>query len=557
MQTALHIYALTAEMKNLLVGATFTSTEFYKKEREAYLFFKAGKGHQAFGFAYHPVGFGAFMIPRGKMRIETKEKPWPFFQPSLGGIVTEIRQYDLDRIVRIEIEKDKARFAIVLEALGPNGNIWLVGENDVILATLRNKKYDSGQSYEPPPPIDKLNPLTITNDDILKISASESDVRLDAFLRKHVLGLDAALIDEIIERAELDEDMAMDGLDEIAIDRLTIAIRGIALQFANYDTAYVYRLHTGQVVYPCKLKSIDREPEKYKGLSIGVFAAIRDNRNFREEVSQKQMVLDAVARYVKKQKRKLAKIESDLDNADNFDSYRKTAELIKINIPNLKKGMETAKLDDVYDEDKTITVKLDPALTPSENADDYFKKYRKAKDGLALLKRRQEITAKELASVETMHAELTADFESASERYSSEIAELLPSTVTKRDTAPRLPYRAYTLESGVTIYIGRDGEDNDRTTFAHAKPYELWFHASQCPGSHVVMKFPDKNFEPSKAEILETAAIAAYHSKARNSKTVPVIYTERKYVRKPRKAKPGLVTVEREKLVMVEPKKPE
>ena len=69
-----------------------------------------------------------------------------------------------------------------------------------------------------------------------------------------------------------------------------------------------------------------------------------------------------------------------------------------------------------------------------------------------------------------------------------------------------------------------------------------------------MMKFPDKNFKPSKAEIAETAAIAAYHSKARHSKTVPVIYTERKYVHKPRKAKPGLVTVEREKMVMVEPK---
>ncbi len=69
------------------------------------------------------------------------------------------------------------------------------------------------------------------------------------------------------------------------------------------------------------------------------------------------------------------------------------------------------------------------------------------------------------------------------------------------------------------------------------------------------MKFPDKSFVPSKAEIAEAAAVTAYHSKARNSKTVPVIYTERKYVRKPRKAKPGLVLVEREKMIMVEPKK--
>jgi predicted ribosome quality control (RQC) complex YloA/Tae2 family protein len=107
------------------------------------------------------------------------------------------------------------------------------------------------------------------------------------------------------------------------------------------------------------------------------------------------------------------------------------------------------------------------------------------------------------------------------------------------------------------VFIGREGADNDRTTFEFAKPYELWFHAQQCPGSHVVMKFPNKSFKPSKAEIEETASYAAWHSKARNDSLVPVIYAERKYVRKPRKAKPGLVTVEREKSVMVEPKQPE
>ena len=108
----------------------------------------------------------------------------------------------------------------------------------------------------------------------------------------------------------------------------------------------------------------------------------------------------------------------------------------------------------------------------------------------------------------------------------------------------------------MTIFVGRDGSDNDRTTFDFAKPYELWFHTQQCPGSHVVMKFPNKSFEPSKREIEEAAAIAAFHSKARNDTLVPVVYTERRYIRKPRKAKPGLVTVEREKSIMVVPTKP-
>ncbi|HKK20548.1 MAG TPA: NFACT RNA binding domain-containing protein, partial [candidate division Zixibacteria bacterium] len=152
--------------------------------------------------------------------------------------------------------------------------------------------------------------------------------------------------------------------------------------------------------------------------------------------------------------------------------------------------------------------------------------------------------------------ELDANFAAARQRFAGELASLLPTEGVKQETAERLPYKEYKLSTGLTIFVGRDGSDNDRTTFDFARPYELWFHTQQCPGSHVVMKYPNKSFEPSKREIEETAAIAAFFSKAKNDSLVPVVYTEKRYVRKPRKAKPGLVTVEREKSVMVEPTRP-
>jgi predicted ribosome quality control (RQC) complex YloA/Tae2 family protein len=146
------------------------------------------------------------------------------------------------------------------------------------------------------------------------------------------------------------------------------------------------------------------------------------------------------------------------------------------------------------------------------------------------------------------------------QRFSTELSAAAKSKSTgsgsTTDTTPRLPYREYTLSTGARIYVGRDGADNDSTTFQHAKPFELWFHAQQCPGSHVILKFPNKSFVPSKIEIEETASAAAFYSKARKNKLVPVIYTERKYVRKPRGAKAGLVVVDREKSVMVPPRDP-
>jgi predicted ribosome quality control (RQC) complex YloA/Tae2 family protein len=172
------------------------------------------------------------------------------------------------------------------------------------------------------------------------------------------------------------------------------------------------------------------------------------------------------------------------------------------------------------------------------------------------LQRRLVVTKEELAQLLTIQSELEEDFESTRRHYDQDIKTLLPGKTARADTLPRLPYREYTLTTGVRIFVGRGGADNDHTTFGFARPYELWFHAQQCPGSHVVMKFPNKSFEPSKLEIEEAAAFTAYFSKARKDSLVPVIYTQRRYVRKPRKAGPGLVTVEREKSVMVPPQKP-
>jgi predicted ribosome quality control (RQC) complex YloA/Tae2 family protein len=217
--------------------------------------------------------------------------------------------------------------------------------------------------------------------------------------------------------------------------------------------------------------------------------------------------------------------------------------------------MTEVTLEDVLSDDApAVTISLDPAQSPNDNIEAYFKRHRKGREGLETLERRRQISEQELVSLREMLADLETDFTSAHERYAADIMALLPAEAGQAEPVVRLPYRVAKLTTGLTVFIGRDGADNDRTTFEFAKPYELWFHTQQCPGSHVVIKYPNKSFEPSKREIEEAAALAAWHSKARNNKLVPVVYTERRYVRKPRKAKPGLVTVEREKSIMVEPR---
>jgi predicted ribosome quality control (RQC) complex YloA/Tae2 family protein len=553
MQTALHIYALVKELNDSIIGSVFIGTEFYKKEREAYTFFKINKKTHALGLAYHPVGYGSFLIPRGKINITSTEKPWPFFQQAEASIVKKVSQIGFDRIIKIELEKDSDKFAVIVEAIGPNGNFWLLNEADLIIATLRNKKYDSDRPYSPPAPLDRINPLDI-NAKILRQKLNDIGGQTAMAIKNSVAGLNDILAGEICYRGGIDPDLPVTDLNNDQLDKLNDGVQDLVKRFKDYQKGYLY--DSPSTVVPFRGKSFSGEAEKFKSLSLAVYVAVRERKSARVEISGRQKTVEAVKRHIKKLKKKQSNIEKDILIAERADLYRKYAEHIKANLTTIKKGTKKLSLDDLYVEGEKITIQLDPSLSPNENAERYFKKFRKVKDSLALLKRRLVVVGKETDSAEKMKTELETDFDSAGEKYRAEIAAILPGVATRRAEAPRLPYRPFTLSTGVTIFVGKDGSDNDKTTFHHARNYELWFHASQCPGSHVVMKYPDKKFVPSKNEIAETAAIAAYYSKARRSAAVPVSYTERKYVRKPRGAKPGLVTIEREKTIMVEPKKP-
>jgi len=565
MQTALHIMALVAEMEKEIVGGTITATEFYKKQRAAFFYIKKGKNLMALGFVYHPAGCGAFVVPASKIRIVTHEKPRPLFKSVRfanggleGAVVTRVKQLGFDRICQIFLDKDGQAMSILVEALGPNGNIWLLDEQHTRLASLRKRTFATGDRYQAPPLPDKLNPKVLSVASLTDRfgKQGEASLPLVGFIKKNILGFDRILAREVVMRSG--EDIVdLRDVDSNSLEIVVKSVHDAVVRFECPEVGYLYDLSDGPAVYPFRLSSVEKRPERLKSLSLAVQAMTVIRRTQVEAVDEAKRIKDAVKRAVKRLERRGAKIEQDVKDASDYKRLKKMGELLQINFGKIKRGMAEIALEDVYAQPPTeITIRLDPALSPSQNVEAYFKKYRKGRHGLKLLQRRLVVTKEELAQLLTIQSELEEDFESARRRYDQEITTLLPRRTTRQDTLPRLPYREYTLATGVRIFVGRDGADNDHTTFGFARPYELWFHAQQCPGSHVVMKFPNKSFEPSRLEIEETAAVAAYFSKARKDSLVPVIYTQRRYVRKPRKAGPGLVTVEREKSVMVPPQKP-
>lgn len=560
MQTSLHIQALVAELKKEALAAKIVSTEFYKKERAAYFFIKGQGGTWALGVLFHPTGSGCFLVPASKVKIETKEKPWPIFNLA-GGEILAVDQPILDRIFFIDIRLSGEAIRLVVEAIGPNSNIWLLDHQGRRQATLRNREYSQGELYEPMPALNRLDPRTLSPDELSREAAAVANetgsMHIATFLEKRLLGFTKTMAREAAVRADC-ADLLISDLADDSASKLAEVIREMAGRFGADTTGYLYQIHGGFEAYPFKLSSVEDLPEKFKSLSFAIMELVGRKQTAKEETSDRDKVLDAVSSAIKRLEKRIHRVEEDIKEAENFELLKQQAELLQINRHVIRRGMKSITVENVYAEPhRPMEIPLDSALTPNDNIENYFKRYRKGREGLELLQRRLEITREELHELQRMQADLDRHFESSREKFGAELATLRPREGGEKSAVePRLPYKPYQLSTGLTIFVGRDGSDNDRTTFEFAKPYELWFHTQQCPGSHVVIKFPNKSFQPSKAEIEETASIAAHFSKARNDSLVPVIYAEKRYVRKPRNAKPGLVIVDREKSVMVKPRKP-
>lgn len=559
MQTALHIRALVDELKREVIGGEIVRTAFYKKMRAAYLFIKSDSGNWAFGLVFHPAGSGVFLAPASKIEIATTEKPWPVFELA-GAKIVAVEQYDLDRLFRFEVETQSGRRTVVCEAIGPNGNLWLLDGHDKILATLRHREHGPKETYQPPTPREGLDPSSLTSSDLASklTSLAAHTQSIVTFIEKQVLGFTRTLAREAALRARVEKASTHD-LSPDQVSRLADEIRALAGLFTSEQAGYLHTVRDGLEVFPFKLHGDDATsmPEKYKTLSLAVMAMMTSRQETKTDFDENKVIVAVAAKQVERLHTRQEKIRADIAHAADFERYKQLGDLLHSNFSRLKRGMKHITVENTFAHPhEQIDIPLDSALTPQRNVEGYYKKHRKGKEGLELLERRLEVTRQELATWRDILNNLEDNFESARQRYQEELASLLPKEQMKTTEVARLPYREATLSTGLTIFVGRDGSDNDRTTFEFAKPYELWFHAQQCPGSHVVMKFPNKSFAPSKREIEETAAIAAFHSKAKNDSLVPVIYAERRYVRKPRKAKPGLVTVEKEKSVMVVPRKP-
>ncbi len=312
-------------------------------------------------------------------------------------------------------------------------------------------------------------------------------------------------------------------------------------------------------------------------------------------VERRETLRRALKRYAGKLERKLEGLRSDLDEAERSADYRRFGETLLAFAHRVPPRAASVSLSDPGDPSRTLEIPLDPRIAAPANAARYFKRAAKAERGQREIPPRIESVTREIESLRVQLAALT----NAADDEAREVATLelertlyrLGATVRQQIKAPEpLPRRALGLtaepprpaakgpttpaprrrdepggkmtpwrfrtKEGWDVLIGRSSEGNDYLTLHLARPEDYWFHAHGCPGSHVVLRRGKGPNEPSKATLEEVASWAAFHSKARTAGKVSVHYTLKKYVRKPRGSKAGLVYIEREKALMVRPVEP-
>ncbi len=321
---------------------------------------------------------------------------------------------------------------------------------------------------------------------------------------------------------------------------------GLGADTGRSGGAYTLECEWGDQPYPTELPGYGHRT------SESLLAAVKEVRQAGGAVavltpSPWTNALEGALRAVSK---KRGKLEREFGDTPDPKALRIQGDMILAHLHLVRKGAAEVTLPGFEGTSETIV--LDPALSPHKNAERFYDRAgraERARKQLPALIREAESQVTEFSGL--------LDRVRAGKASADDIRKVLPEPGTggpgTRDASgPSLPYRRYWTSGGLEVRVGRGSKANDQLTFKHSAPNDVWLHARHAAGAHVVLRWSGKETPPAR-DLEQAAILAALHSKARTSGSVPVDWTRRKYVRKPRKAPPGSVQLDRAKTLFVEP----
>lgn len=502
-----------------------------------------------------------------------------------GGTIKRIYSNGLERIVFIDIDvynelNDLITKTLVVELMGKHSNIILLNSEHTVIDSLRhlNKFDNSNRDIFPGSKylnieIAKKDFLTIKTFDEFYKDVSIDSENLPSTLSKVYNGFGKKNISYLLETLNIPTAVSTNNLKEVYSYLKDL--------FANMPDNVVLK------EYPSVKKDYFAYKSTNDGLAVNFY--LDDFYTSKEQSEQfkqyRDTVLKLVLNHVGKIKERISTIDLKIADCINAEKYRLYGELITSNlyrIPDYPQAEVT--LENYYDDNNLITIPLDEKFSPSKNAKNFFKKYRKLQNTIAIVKKQKELSEAELSYLESIVYELeeVSTIEDIDNIYSeicdnlifgknantvnnhvyNSQSKIINSKSSKQSNASNMPEKRDI--DGYTVYIGKNNKQNDYLTCRLAQNSDIWFHTKDIHGSHVVLKTDSlhSSSENSSASctfnipdsvLYKCASIAAYYSKARMSQNVPVDYTLIKYVKKPNGAKSGMVIYTNNKTLYANP----
>ncbi len=509
-------------------------------EQELVLQIRSNRQSHRLLLSAHPV-FGRIQLTQ--TTFENPAQPSTFIMVLRkylqGALIESIEQVENDRIVEITVSNkneigDHIQATLIIEIMGKHSNILLVDKSShKILEVIKHVGFSQnsyrtllpGSTYIAPPSTESLNPFTIKNEKLFEILQTQETTAKNLQSLFQGLGRDTA-----------------NELERILVSEKLSTFRN----FFNQETK-PYLTETSFSPVPFA----NQAGEPFASLSDLLDTYYKDKAERDRVKQQASELIRRVENELQKNRHKLKKQEKELLATDNAEEFRQKGELLTTFLHQVPNDQDQVILDNYYT-NQPITIALDKALTPNQNAQRYFKRYQKLKEAVKYLTDLIEETKATILYLESVETVLN---QAGLEEIAEIREELIQTGFIRRRQREKIQKRKkpeqYLASDGKTIiYVGRNNLQNEELTFKMARKEELWFHAKDIPGSHVVIS---GNLEPSDEVKTDAAELAAYFSQGRLSNLVQVDMIEVKKLNKPTGGKPGFVTYTGQKTLRVTP----
>lgn len=555
----LFIHAMVKELSDQFTGATIRKVQ-QPNNNSLVLTIRSQRKNYKLLFNIDP---GA-----ARLQVTTAEYVNPEVAPNFlmvmrkyiqGATIEQIEQIKTDRIVQFTLHQtneigDAKKLTLMMEIMGRHSNLFLIDHQGDIIDTLKHvpiyqnrvRTILPGGHYILPPKQDKIDPYQATIDGPLleeQLELSLPENQLAKAIQGVFLGFGKDSARELARRLKQEAQTPEEAIQVMhtfldAFNHPTPTLTAMANQRWHFQATTFLSVEGSQTHY-----------ETLGDLLDHYYQRVASHHHLSQLSDQLEQV---VTRQLQHQHQKLDNLASDWEKSENADDYRVKGELLQAYLFKLEKGMTQITLPNFYDNEEPLKIPLDPARSPSENAQHYFKRYQKLQKSRRYIQHERQKALAEIQYFETIETQMAMAEAKELEAIRQELIEehyiTLPRKTKLKRPASSQP-REFTSSAGHTIYVGRNNRQNDELTLKRANKSHYWFHTQNIPGSHVILATD----HPTEDEITEAATKAAEFSKYRFSNNVPVDYTQVKDVKKPNGAKPGLVNYFNQKTIYVTP----